>query len=229
MPLISYLRLSRDGRGKRTQDSLGIDAQRAAVAHYAASQGTTIAKEYVEIETGTKVDNRPKLAEAIAHCRRSKATLVIAKLDRLARNVLFTATLLESSVTFVACDNPHANRLTIHILAAIAEDEARRIAERTKAALAARKARGLPLGYHAQQRKTAPSPEARRKGNARSAAIRRQKAHEAYADLRPQVAEWRLGGATLRACAARLNAEGQRTAHGGRWCSAQIYRLLAVV
>ena len=117
--------------------------QRFAVAHAA-----TILKSYVEVETGKRSD-RPELAKAVAHARRSKATLVIAKLDRLARNVHFLSGLMEAGVKFVACDQPSANELTIHILAAVAQDEAKRISERTKAALDAYKvpwwqARSIP-------------------------------------------------------------------------------------
>src|SRR6185369_12637823 len=107
--------------------------------------GAVVSRLYVEVESGKKAA-RPQLLAALAHPRRTKATLVVAKLDRLTRNVAFLSALMESGVDFVACDNPHANRLTIHILAAVAEDEARRISERTKAALAAYKARGGKLG-----------------------------------------------------------------------------------
>ena len=117
---------------------MGLEAQDAAIKAYAASVGGEVAGHYTEVESGKRAD-RPELAKAVAHAKRAKARLVIAKLDRLARNVAFVSALMESGVDFVACDNPHANRLTIHILAAVAEDEARRISERTKAALAAAK------------------------------------------------------------------------------------------
>jgi DNA invertase Pin-like site-specific DNA recombinase len=101
--------------------------------------------EFVEVESGKKSD-RPELARAIEACRKHNAPLVIAKLDRLSRNLAFVATLMDSGVEFVAVDNPHANKLTIHILAAVAEHEREAISERTKAALAAAKARGRRLG-----------------------------------------------------------------------------------
>ncbi len=123
---------------------LGLDAQTASVREYVANQGELVA-EYTEVESGKKSD-RPQLGKALAHARRIGGTLVIAKLDRLARNVAFTATLMESGTDFLAVDNPTANKLTIHVLAAVAEDEARRISERTKAALAAYKTRGGKLG-----------------------------------------------------------------------------------
>jgi DNA invertase Pin-like site-specific DNA recombinase len=106
----------------------------------------TLLQEFVEIESGKRSNNRPQLAAALAVCKRHKAKLVIAKLDRLARNVHFISGLMDAGVEFIACDMPHANKLTIHILAAVAEHEREMISTRTKGALAAAKARGQKLG-----------------------------------------------------------------------------------
>ena len=134
--VVAYYRVS---TAKQGASGLGLDAQRAAVAAWTAANGAAVLAGYTEVESGKRAD-RPELIKALAHAKRSKATLVIAKLDRLSRNVHFLSGLMESGVDFIACDNPHANKLTIHILAAVAEDEAKRISERTKAALAAYKA-----------------------------------------------------------------------------------------
>ena len=142
MKIIAYYRVSTKQQG---ESGLGLEGQVATVAAYARGQGAEVLKTYREVESGKRAD-RPELAKALAHARRSRATLVIAKLDRLARNVHFLSGLMESNVDFIACDNPHANKLTIHILAAVAEDEAQRISARTKAALAAYRARGGLLG-----------------------------------------------------------------------------------
>jgi DNA invertase Pin-like site-specific DNA recombinase len=115
------------------------------VEAFARQHGAAIVASFVEVETGKRSD-RPELANALEVARKAKATLLIAKLDRLARNVAFIANLMDSGIEFLACDQPFASRLTLHILAAVAEDEARRISERTKAALAAAKARGTKLG-----------------------------------------------------------------------------------
>lgn len=151
--------------------------------------------------------------------------LLIAKLDRLARNVHFISGLMESGVEFRACDNPTANRLTIHILAAVAEDEARRISERTKAALAAYKARGGRLG--------ASNPACRRltqehstKGAATSGARTRALATEANAEATAFAQELRLAGHTLREIAAELEARGVATRGGAPWSHVQVMRLL---
>src|SRR6266851_4255276 len=125
--IVAYVRVSTKGQG---ESGLGIEAQRAAVAAYAKQNGVDFMHWYSEVETG-KLADRPELAKALAHARRSKATLVVAKLDRLARNVAFTSALMRAGVDFLCCDNPHANKLTIHILAAVAEDEAERISART--------------------------------------------------------------------------------------------------
>lgn len=142
MQIVSYLRVSTARQGA---SGLGLEAQRAAVQGFAAAAGHTIVAELLEVESGGKAD-RPQLAAALATCRLHRATLVIAKLDRLARNVAFIANLMDGGVEFVACDMPHANRLTLHLLAAIAEHEREMISQRTKAALAAAKARGVKLG-----------------------------------------------------------------------------------
>ena len=123
---------------------MGLDAQQAAVASF-INGGTELVAEFTEIESG-KRNERPELAKAFEACRRHKAKLVIAKLDRLSRNLAFIATLMESGVEFVAVDNPHANKLTVHILAAVAQHEREMISQRTKDALAAAKRRGVRLG-----------------------------------------------------------------------------------
>src|ERR1700730_18046711 len=140
---VAYFRVSTDRQGK---SGLGLDAQREAVMSYLNGGSWTLVSEFTEVESGKRSDNRPQLAAAIAACKKQKARLVIAKLDRLSRNLAFIAALMESGVEFVAVDNPHMNKLTIHILAAVAEHEREMISERTKAALAAAKARGKVLG-----------------------------------------------------------------------------------
>lgn len=139
---VSYLRVSTQRQGI---SGLGIEAQRAAVKQYVVRSGGKLLQEYVEIETGSG-KARPILVQSISLCRRAKAILLIAKLDRLARNVAFVSSLMESGVEFVAADAPYANRLMIHILAAFAEHERTLISERTKAALAAARERGVLLG-----------------------------------------------------------------------------------
>jgi DNA invertase Pin-like site-specific DNA recombinase len=125
--LIPYFRVS---TAKQGESGLGLEGQQAAVREYTERIGGRVLAAYTEVETGKRSD-RPQLVKAMADCRRSKAVLCIAKLDRLSRKLHFLAGLMESEVEFVCCDNPHANRLTLHILAAVAEDEARRISERT--------------------------------------------------------------------------------------------------
>ena len=116
---VAYYRVSTDRQGK---SGLGLDAQREAVTSYLNGGSWQLVQEFVEVESGKRAD-RPQLAAALAACRKHKAKLVIAKLDRLSRNLAFVATLMESGVEFVAVDNPHANKLTVHILAAVAQHE----------------------------------------------------------------------------------------------------------
>ena len=139
---VSYLRVSTQQQG---DSGLGIEAQRAAVADYLNGGDWALLAEYVEVESGKRND-RPQLMAALAYAKATGATVVIAKWDRLARNVAFVSAVLDGGVDFVACDNPHATRFTIHILAAVAEYEAAAVSTRTKAALAARKARGGRMG-----------------------------------------------------------------------------------
>src|SRR3974390_2402817 len=139
---IAYFRVSTDRQGK---SGLGLEATSEAVMNYLNGGRWSLVDEFTEVESG-KHSDRPELAKALAACKKRKAKLVIAKLDRLSRNLAFIAALMESGVEFIAVDNPHANKLTIHILAAVAQHEREMIAERTKAALQAAKKRGQRLG-----------------------------------------------------------------------------------
>jgi DNA invertase Pin-like site-specific DNA recombinase len=220
--LVAYYRVSTPKQGA---SGLGLEAQVAAVADHARARGAAVLASYQEVESGQRAD-RPELAKAVAHARRAGATLVIAKLDRLARNVHFLSGLMEAGVDFLACDNPYANRLTVHILAAVAEDEARRISERTRVALAASKARGGVLGA---ARPGAPqlTAAARSRGAAAGGAATRARADGDYADLVPVVTGLRAEGLSLRQIAGRLNAAGHTTRRGRPWNPTQVRRVLA--
>lgn len=222
--MVGYYRVSTDKQGR---SGLGLEAQEAAVAAHVKRHGCNLIATYTEVETAKKdsLDNRPELSKAIAHAKRTKATLVIAKLDRLSRSVAVTSQLHQSGVEFVACDQPFANRLTIQILAAVAEDETRRISERTKAALAAYKRRGGRLGAQLPQCRNLTA-RARRKGAQAAADVHRRRADEAYADLRDQLVDLRQGGKSFQAIAKQLNAEGQTTRRGKAWNPMQVSRVL---
>lgn len=203
---VAYYRVSTDKQG---QSGLGLEAQREAVQRFLASVGGNLIGEFTEVETGKRND-RPKLQEALATCRRRRgARMVIAKLDRLSRNVAFIATMMDSNVEFVACDNPNATRLTLHILAAVAEHEREAISERTKVALQAAKARGKKLGRYGAEY-LAPAHHA--------AAMARAN------DLRPIIAE--LAHMSTRQIAAELTARGIPTPRGGRWQAQSVSNLL---
>lgn len=217
---IAYYRVSTQRQG---ESGLGLEAQEAAVLVHVNCHGRLLAS-YREIESGRKKD-RPELKKAIAHATRSKAVLVVAKMDRLARNVAFTSALMESGVEFVACDLPTANKLTIHILAAVAEAEAEAISQRTKAALAAHKARGGKLGAHHPSYR-AIVPETREKAQRAGSKANEAKAAEAYADLLPIIEEWRGFGLSFRGIAARLNAMGHSTRLQKPWNQVQVMRVL---
>lgn len=218
---ISYLRVSTARQGA---SGLGLEAQRDAVSRYLNGGHWQLVQEIVEVESGKRND-RPAIAEALRLCRLHKATLVIAKLDRLARNVHFISSLMESGVDFVACDFPEANRLTVHILAAVAEHEAAMISARTKDALRAAKARGVALGGLRGDTERLASMAA--KGTRQSAIVRQQSAAKRRADLLPAIEDLRAKGATsLRAIAKGLNRAGLTTPRGGKWTATQVLRTL---
>jgi DNA invertase Pin-like site-specific DNA recombinase len=192
---------------------LGLDAQRAAVARHIAP--AVLLTEYTEIESGKKHTNRPQLLAALQECRRRKATLVIAKLDRLGRNVAFISALMEGGADFVCCDNPHANRLMLHMLAAFAEHEREQISQRTKAALAAAKVRGVKLGN--------PRPlEALDK--ARAVHVARRPAPEVLNIMRSLEGQ----GMSYRAIARELNRLNIKTGRGSQWYDVTVKAALAV-
>ena len=205
--LVAYYRVSTERQGR---SGLGLEAQQAAVHRHLATFGGSLIGEHIEVETG-KRNNRPELHAALAACRRRRAKLVIAKLDRLSRNVAFIAAMMDSSVEFVACDNPHATRLTLHILAAVAEHEREAIAARTKAALQAAKARGIRLGRHG-----ADCLAQANKAAALERAIR----------LKPIVTELTAARMSIRQIAAELTARGIAPLHGRVWHPQTVARII---
>ncbi|EHP92852.1 recombinase family protein [Methylorubrum extorquens] len=217
---VTYLRVST----KRQGDSgLGLDAQRKAVSDYLNGGAWAVCGEFVEIESGKSDVNRPQLQRAIAACRIYGAKLLIAKFDRLSRDAHFLLGLEKAGIEFVATDNPHANRLTVGIMALVADEERRAISARTKAALAAAKARGVKLGGN---RGAILTIEAKAKG----VQVRIAKANNRATDLMPVIADIRAAGAkSLRHVADALNERGIPTAKGGRWSATQVSRVEARV
>ncbi len=214
---ISYLRVSTQ---QQADSGLGIDAQRAAITRHLNGGNWTLIGEYVETESGKKSD-RPQLLAALAACRRHRATLIVGRLDRLARNVAFVSRLMEAGVDFVACDNPTANKLTIHILSAMAEHEREMISARTIAALAQAKARGKVLGN--------PRLSECRNSDTRAATSARARARaSADEDLRQIVIDARACGDTsIRAIGEYLSMAGVPTAQGNPdWSVGAVRRLL---
>ena len=225
--MTNYIAYTRVSTKKQGSSGLGLEAQTAAVTTFVNGHGKLLAS-YCEVESGKKSD-RPELAKALAHARRSKAVLVVAKMDRLSRNVAFLSALMESTVEFVAVDNPHANRLTIHILAAIAEHEAKSTSVRTKEALKAAKARGTLLGSHRLghwEGREHLRQAGIRKASKAAALVNRKNRIGIYSDLVPLIKDLRNQGITLQAIAAKLNELGHATRRGKAWNHVQVLRLL---
>lgn len=223
MQIVSYLRVSTARQGA---SGLGLEAQRAAVQAFASAGRHVIVAEFVEVESGRKAD-RPQLAAALGTCRLHRATLVIAKLDRLARNVAFIAGLMDGGVDFIATDMPMANRLTLHLMAAMAEHEREMISQRTKAALAAAKARGVRLGNPngAAHLRAGCGQAAAKAGKAAKAGAARRAA--AVAPMLREIADAGVTGARQQAAA--LNRRGVPAPGGGAWCDKSVRRTLMVL
>ncbi len=214
---VAYYRVSTAKQGK---SGLGLDAQRKAVADYLNGGEWNLIGEFVEIESG-KLNERPKLEQALALCELTGATLVVAKLDRLSRNVAFLAALQDSGARFVAADMPEANELTIHIMAAVAQAERKAISKRTVEALAAAKARGTKLGGFRGNSVDL------RKGPAASAISRSKMAKDRAAKVLKQIIALQANGASsLRQIATGLNEAGITTARGSTWGPSQVKRIL---
>jgi len=211
---IAYYRVSTKRQG---ESGLGLSAQKKAVQDYLNGGAWDLLAEYTDVESG-KDDNRPELQRAIEHAKKARATLVIAKLDRLSRKVSFVSRLMDSGARFVAADNPSANELTINILAAVAQEERRMIGERTRVALAEAKRRGVKLGNPniAQAREAAD-------------AARKVKADQFADNVAPVIRQVQAAGCvTLREIAAALNARGIKTRRGLlNWTPAGVNRVIA--
>lgn len=224
---VAYLRVSTDQQGR---SGLGLDAQQAAIEAFLRPGDRLLAPPYVEVESGRKAD-RPKLREAIARCRATGAVLLVAKLDRLSRNLPFLRSLIDGDVGVAFGDMPHVpagamGRFILTQMAAVAELEAGLISERTKAALAAAKVRGVKLGGDRGYRPDAP-PDATAGGKA-SAAARGQAADRAAFRLMPVIEAVRRDGATsLHQIAAGLTTRGVPSPRGGSaWTATAVRRVL---
>ena len=213
--VVTYYRVSTQKQGA---SGLGLDAQRHAVATYLNGGSWRVVGEFTEIESGKRAD-RPQLKKAMDLCLLTGAVLIVAKMDRLSRNVHFTSSLKEAGVQFRATDNPHATNLSINIMAAVAEAEAEAISQRTIDALAAARARGVKLGGY---REGARKPD----GAVGTAALQANAAKHA-AKVFPVVSELRGQGLSVRAVAAALDERGISTPRGGKWTGNAVLKVLA--
>jgi DNA invertase Pin-like site-specific DNA recombinase len=217
-PLVSYLRVSTDRQGK---SGLGVEAQRAAVQQFAAANGFEIVTEHVEVETGKgadALDRRAVLTAALAQARKLRCAVVVAKLDRLSRDVAFVAGLMAQRVPFIVAElGADADPFMLHIYAALAEKERALIAARTRAALQAKKAAGAKLGNRTNLQSASEA----------GAAANRREADTFAANVLPIIASVQAAGVSShRGIAEALNARAVRTARGGTWTAVQVGRVL---
>lgn len=216
---VAYYRVSTVKQG---HSGLGLEAQKTAAAEHIAREGGVLVASFMEVESGKRAD-RPQLKAAMAECHVRHATLLVAKLDRLARNAHFLLGLKEAGIEFVCCDMPSANRMTVGIMAVVAEEEAKVISDRTKAALAAAKARGVSLGTPGNLTQAGQAKGAQR------GSLALQKDAGLYAErMRPTLDALAADGITgNRPLARALNERGYPTRRGGSWTPTQVSRLLA--
>jgi DNA invertase Pin-like site-specific DNA recombinase len=217
--VVTYIRVS---TAAQSRSGLGIEAQRAALARFVEAEECEVLGEFTEVETGKgadALDRRPQLAAALAMARKAKASVLVAKLDRLSRDVAFISDLMARRVPFIVAElGAEADPFMLHLYAALAEKERNLIAGRTKAALAAKKAQGVKLG----------NPTNLAEAGAKGAETQREAADAFAANVLPIVLKIQADGATtFRAIAAALNARGVRTARGGDWHDSTVRNLLA--
>jgi len=221
--LVAYYRVS---TAKQERSGLGLDAQRHDVEAYTQREGRSIIGSYTEAESAWKdnLQNRPELQKAIAHAKAANATLVIARLDRLARSVYVTQLLKRAGVQFTCCDMPNANSLTIDVIAAVNEDESLRISARTRAAMEAAKRQGRRFGTP-----TNLQPDAAKAGRLLGSQAAQKRAHAAYEHVSPLIVELREAGKSNAQIAAELNARGYVTRRQRQWNKVQVARVFARV
>lgn len=215
---VAYLRVSTEKQGR---SGLGLEAQRDAIDRFAEREGIELAAEFVEVETGKgtdALDRRPQLAAALAHARRVKCPIIVAKLDRLSRDVHFISGLMSQRLPFIVAElGADADPFMLHLYAALAEKERKLISERTKAALAAKRAQGVKLGNRTNL------------ADARAKAVASTKATaDAFAlNVLPIIRDVKASGVnSYRGIAEALNARGVRTARGGTWQAATVRNIV---
>lgn len=208
---VAYVRVSTKQQGA---SGLGLAAQRDIIKTFAKQSGGAVIAEFIEVETGKKND-RPELGKALRLAKKEGATLLVGKLDRLSRNLAFTAALIESGAEFRACDCPYADRLTTQMLAVLAEWEARQISKRTREALAAAKAKGTRLGN--------PRINDINHQGRKVQADKAQQTAETLADI---VLPLHRQGRSLRFIASRLAEQGIKTTRGGTWSASHIRNII---
>lgn len=213
---VAYFRVSTAEQGK---SGLGLEAQKTMVENYVGNNKGQLVNQFTEIETGTSKRKRTEIYRAIEFAKQNNAVLVIAKIDRLARNVFFVSSLMEAGVEFIACDLPQATNFTIHLYAALAEMEAKLISERTKNALAEKKKQGFRLGTPANLTE---------EGKKKAVQVIKQKAMDNRANIHATalIVEYRAKGYSYDKIALLLNQLNFGTSQGKLHNSTSVYRLL---